>query len=72
LKRELSKGITGILKPKMWFSGLRETNWKPFEALSFFLENDSLRGFFGRASGRWEDRGQLMGAEAFTIGIKTR
>jgi hypothetical protein len=57
----------------MWFSGLGETNWKPFEAFSFFLGKYSLRFFFGAGPpGRWEDRGQLMGAAAFTVGIKPR
>jgi hypothetical protein len=46
----------------MWFSGLRETNWKPFEAFSFFfLENDSwglvfwgFPGDGGTGDSRWE------------------
>jgi hypothetical protein len=56
----------------MWFSGLRETNWNPFEAFSFFLkENGSLRVFWGAGPpGRWEDWAQLMGAAAYTVGIK--
>jgi hypothetical protein len=36
------------------FSGLQETTWKPFEALGFFVENDSLG--LGGSAGRWEDR----------------
>jgi hypothetical protein len=45
----------------MWFSGIKETNWKPFEAFSFFLEKRQLRGFLwgfpgdgGTGDSRWE------------------
>ena len=44
----------------MWFSGLRETNWKPFGAFNiFFLEDDGCG-----LSGAMVDRGQQMGAAA--------
>jgi hypothetical protein len=59
-----------LLKQKIWVSGLRETNWKHFEAFSFFRKRQ-FEVFLG-ASGRWEERGQLMGAAAFTVGIKPR
>jgi hypothetical protein len=42
------KGISGTSKQKMWFSGLGETNWQPFEAFSFFFRK---RQFFGGLPG---------------------
>ena len=49
----------------MWFSGLRETNWKPFETFSFFfLENDGCG-----LSGAMVDRGQQMGAAALPLAL---
>jgi hypothetical protein len=51
----LEESVT--LKQKMWFSGLMETNWKPFGAFSFFfLENDGegFPGRWGTGDRRWE------------------
>jgi len=67
LKRELFKGISGTLKQKIWFSGLRETNWKPFESFSFFLENGSWGAFRGDGG-----PGTVDGSCRVTVGIKPR
>ena len=48
----------------MWFSGLEETNWKPFESFSFFLKRT-----VGGLSGAMVDRGQQMGAAALPLAL---
>ncbi len=52
----------------MWFSGLRETNWKPFGAFSLvflFLKKNDGCGL----SGAMGDRGQQMGAAALPLAL---
>jgi len=51
----------------MWFSGLKETNWKPFESFSFFLKKDSWGAFRGDGGS-----GTADGSCRVTVGINNK